>query len=71
MAIDVAEFDQQWQRVAGQQFSLQNTLFVPHDFAISPSYYIFFYTGSSFELVRLFTICSCKRYCKQVEKVAS
>ena len=64
VAIDVAEFDEQWRRVAGQQFSLQDTLFVPHDFAVSESYYIFFYTGSSFELVRPFTICRCKRCCK-------
>lgn len=60
VAIDVAEFDEQWQRVAGQQFNLQNTLFVPHDFAVSPSYYIFFYTGSRFDLVKPRTTCSCK-----------
>ena len=51
VVIDVAEFDEQWQRVAGQQFSMQNTLFVPHDFAVSKSYYIFFYSDTTFELV--------------------
>ena len=51
VVIDVGEFDQQWQRVAGQQFSMQNTLFVPHDFAVSESYYIFFYSDTTFELV--------------------
>ena len=51
VVIDIGEFDQQWQRVAGQQFSMQNTLFVPHDFAVSESYYIFFYSDTTFELV--------------------
>jgi len=51
VVIDVGEFDEQWQRVAGQQFSMQNTLFVPHDFAVSKSYYIFFYSDTTFELV--------------------
>ncbi len=48
VVIDVGEFDEQWQRVAGQQFSMQNTLFVPHDFAVSESYYIFFYSDTTF-----------------------
>ncbi|DBB11283.1 TPA: hypothetical protein ACH3X3_006718 [Trebouxia sp. C0006] len=52
VVIDVGEFDEQWQRVAGQQFSMQNTLFVPHDFAVSESYYIFFYSDTTFELVQ-------------------
>ncbi len=51
VVIDVGEFDEQWRRVAGQQFSMQNTLFVPHDFAVSESYYIFFYSDTTFELV--------------------
>lgn len=51
VVIDVGEIDKRWQRVAGQQFSMQNTLFVPHDFAVSESYYIFFYNDTTFELV--------------------
>jgi len=30
---------------------MQNTLFVPHDFAVSESYYIFFYSDTTFEMV--------------------
>ena len=51
MVIDVGEFDEQWHRVAGQHFSMHNTLFVPHDFAVSESYYIFFYSDTTFEMV--------------------
>ena len=51
VVIDVGEFDEQWHRVAGQHFSMHNTLFVPHDFAVSESYYIFFYSDTTFEMV--------------------
>ena len=57
VAIDVGEFDGQWQRVAGQQFSLPNTLFVPDDFAVSENYYIFVWSETTFDLVRKLVTC--------------
>lgn len=51
MAIDVSEFDQQWRRVAGQSFTVPNTFFVPHDFAVSQSYYVFVQSATTFDMV--------------------
>ena len=58
MAVEVREYDEQWQRAAGQSFTLQDTVFVPHDFAISENYYIFSHSATSFDMVR--TDCHCK-----------
>ena len=51
MAVDVAEFDQQWQKVASHSFTFEDTVFVPHDFAVSESYYIFSHSATSFDMV--------------------
>ena len=42
MAINVVEYDSNWERLAGAQFTMQHSFFNPHDFAITPSSYIFF-----------------------------
>ena len=51
MTIDITEFDEQWQKVAGQKFTMQKSFFNPHDFAISKNYYVFFQNAMSFNMV--------------------
>lgn len=53
MAVDVAEFDEQWQKVASHSFTFEDTVFVPHDFAVSQSYYIFSHSATSFDMVSI------------------
>ena len=42
MAIDVVEFDSNWEKLSGAQFTMQHSFFNPHDFAVTPSNYLFF-----------------------------
>ncbi len=42
MAINIVEYDSNWERLAGAQFTMQHSFFNPHDFAITPNSYIFF-----------------------------
>ena len=58
MEVEVAEFDQQWQRVAGQTFRMDNTVFVPHDFAVSENYYVFWQSAAGLDLVGLYHFCT-------------
>ena len=51
MKIEINEFDQEWQKVAGQTFTMQKSFFNPHDFAISENYYVFFQNAMSFKMV--------------------
>lgn len=51
MKIEINEYDQDWQKVAGQSFTMQKSFFNPHDFAISDNYYVFFQNAMSFKMV--------------------
>ena len=51
MKIEINEYDQDWQKVAGQSFTMQKSFFNPHDFAISDKYYVFFQNAMSFKMV--------------------
>lgn len=42
MAIDVVEYNSDWERLSGTQFTMQHSFFNPHDFAITPNNYVFF-----------------------------
>ena len=42
MAIDVVEFDSNWEKLSGAQFTMQHSFFNPHDFAVTPNNYLFF-----------------------------
>lgn len=53
MVIDINEFDDNWQKVAGQSFTMQKSFFNPHDFAVTKNYYVFFQNSMSFAMVRL------------------
>jgi hypothetical protein len=46
MAIDVVEYGSKWEKLAGTGFIMQHSFFNPHDFAITPDYYIFFQVRS-------------------------
>ncbi|KAL3146000.1 hypothetical protein ABBQ38_015360 [Trebouxia sp. C0009 RCD-2024] len=50
MKIEINEYDQQWQKVAGQTFTMQKSFFNPHDFAISKNFYVFFQNDMSFKM---------------------
>ena len=52
MKIEINEYDPEWQKVAGQTFTMQNAFFNPHDFAVSKNYYVFFQNAMSFKMVR-------------------
>ena len=52
MKIEINEYDREWQKVAGQTFTMQKSFFNPHDFAISKNYYVFFQNAVSFKMVR-------------------
>ncbi len=54
MTIDINEFDENWQKVAGQKFTMHKSFFNPHDFAVSKNYYVFFQNAMSFKMVSLF-----------------
>lgn len=54
MKIEINEYDREWQKVAGQTFTMQKSFFNPHDFAISKNYYVFFQNAMSFKMVGLF-----------------
>ena len=51
MAIDVVEYDSKWEKLAGTRFTMQHSFFNPHDFAITPDYYLFFQVQSIFRIV--------------------
>lgn len=51
MVIDINEFDENWQKVAGQSFTMQKSFFNPHDFAVTKNYYVFFQNSMSFHMV--------------------
>ena len=53
MTIDINEFDENWQKVAGQKFTVHKSFFNPHDFAVSKNYYVFFQNAMSFKMVSL------------------
>ena len=57
MAINVVEYDSNWERLAGAEFTMQHSFFNPHDFAITPNNYIFFQVRRSSRFVVWFT-CS-------------
>ena len=57
MTIDVGEFDEDWQKVAGQSFTMQKSFFNPHDFAISENHYVFFQNAMSFKMVSFASLC--------------
>lgn len=42
MAIDVVEYNSNWEKLAGTQFTMQHSFFNPHDFVITPNNYVFF-----------------------------
>ena len=42
MAINIVEYDSNWERLAGTQFTMHHSFFNPHDFAVTPNSYIFF-----------------------------
>ncbi|KAL0046710.1 hypothetical protein WJX82_008018 [Trebouxia sp. C0006] len=50
MTIDINEFDENWQKVAGQKFTMHKSFFNPHDFAVSKNYYVFFQNAMSFKM---------------------
>ena len=58
MTIDIGEFDEDWQKVAGQTFTMQKSFFNPHDFAISENHYVFFQNAMSFKMVS-FAVLRC------------
>ena len=47
MAINVVEYDSNWERLGGAEFTMQHSFFNPHDFAITPNNYIFFQVRQS------------------------
>lgn len=62
MIIDINEFDENWQKVAGQSFTMQKSFFNPHDFAVTEHYYVFFQNSMSFQMVSLF---KCAHVCRK------
>ncbi|KAL3155783.1 hypothetical protein ABBQ32_012798 [Trebouxia sp. C0010 RCD-2024] len=50
MKVEINEYDKEWQKVAGQSFTMQKSFFNPHDFAISRNYYVFFQNALSFKM---------------------
>ena len=58
MAINVVEYDSNWERLAGTEFTMQHSFFNPHDFAITPNNYIFFQVQRSSGLAFVCRLCS-------------
>ena len=58
MAINVVEYDSNWERLARTEFTMQHSFFNPHDFAITPNNYIFFQVQRSSGLAFVCRLCS-------------
>jgi all-trans-8'-apo-beta-carotenal 15,15'-oxygenase len=48
LIIEITEYDRQWQPQARQQYAMPGAAVNPHDFALTPSYYVFFENSMEF-----------------------
>ena len=71
MAINIVEYDSNWERLAGAHFTMQHSFFNPHDFAITPNSYIFFQVRKGSVLLYLPSCFSARAGCGCIQTWSS